>query len=196
TALDPNGEWISAVLAAADTRLTQLRNGGMPDAGALLIASDQTAARAYAELLTRITGTRPVVVLSDEAGASERIAAFSASNDRWLVAVRMVSEGVDIPRLAVGVYATSAQTPLFFAQAIGRFVRARRRGESATVFLPSVAPLLAMAAELEEERDHIVRLVERQPDDELEVGVSEAPERRASALGTFEPLESEAAFSH
>jgi len=82
------------------------------------------------------------------------IAEFDESTDRWLVAVRMVSEGVDIPRLAVGVYGTSVQTPLFFAQAVGRFVRARRPGETASVFLPSVPVLLALAAEMEAERDH------------------------------------------
>ena len=71
-----------------------------------------------------------------------------------MVAVRMVSEGVDVPRLCVGVYATSASTPLYFAQAIGRFVRARRRGELATVFLPSVPVLLRLGSELERERDH------------------------------------------
>ena len=69
----------------------------------------------------------------------------------------MVSEGVDIPRLAVGVYATSVSTALFFAQAVGRFVRARQRGETASVFLPSVPVLLSYAAELEAERDHILR---------------------------------------
>jgi hypothetical protein len=68
----------------------------------------------------------------------------------------MVSEGVDIPRLAVGVYATSASTPLFFAQAVGRFVRARRSGETATVFLPSVPTLLGLASEMEVERDHVL----------------------------------------
>jgi superfamily II DNA or RNA helicase len=73
-----------------------------------------------------------------------------------MVAVRMVSEGVDVPRLAVGVYATSASTPLFFAQAIGRFVRARARGETASVFLPSVPHLLGFAAEMEVERDHVL----------------------------------------
>jgi len=82
--------------------------------------------------------------------------AFDASDDRWLVAVRMVSEGVDIPRLAVGVYATSTQTPLFFAQAVGRFVRARKPGETASVFLPSVPPLLRLAGELEAVRDHVL----------------------------------------
>ena len=76
--------------------------------------------------------------------------------DRWMVAVRMVSEGVDIPRLAVGVYATSVGTALFFAQAVGRFVRARRRGETASVFLPSIPSLLGYAAELEAERDHVL----------------------------------------
>ncbi len=75
---------------------------------------------------------------SDDLGASKRIEDFGASDERWMVAVRMVSEGVDVPRLAVGVYATSTSTPLFFAQAVGRFVRARRRGETASVFLPSV----------------------------------------------------------
>src|SRR5204862_4082437 len=95
-------------------------------------------------------------VLSDDAGASGRIAAFGGSTQRWMVAVRMVSEGVDIPRLAVGVYATSASTALFFAQAIGRFVRARRPGETATVFVPSVAQLLELASDMEAERNHVL----------------------------------------
>ncbi|TWJ15189.1 superfamily II DNA or RNA helicase [Stackebrandtia albiflava] len=157
TALDPAGDWIPQVLRAADARLTALRDAGMPDAGGLVIASDQQSARAYAGILARVTGRSPVVVLSDDAGSSDRIARFNDSDDRWMIAVRMVSEGVDIPRLAVGVYATNAHTPLFFAQAIGRFVRSRRRGETASVFLPSVAPLLELAAELERDRDHVIR---------------------------------------
>ncbi|HLI39259.1 MAG TPA: DEAD/DEAH box helicase [Streptosporangiaceae bacterium] len=156
TALDPGGEWIARVLQAADRRLTEVRRG-MPDAAGLVIAGDHADARAYAALLRRLTGRRPVVVLSDDPAASRKIAAFAASDDRWMVAVRMVSEGVDIPRLAVGVYATSVSTALFFAQAVGRFVRARRRGETASVFLPSVPVLLAFAAELEAERDHVLR---------------------------------------
>jgi len=156
TALDPGGEWMPAVLRAADRRLTGHRAGGMPDAGGLVIATDQTTARAYAAILTEVTGTPPVVVLSDEQGASARIARFSESDDRWMVAVRMVSEGVDVPRLAVGVYATSASTPLFFAQAVGRFVRSRRPGETASVFVPSVPVLLGLASELEAQRDHVL----------------------------------------
>lgn len=155
TALNPAGEWMPAVIAAADTRLRGLREH-VPDAGGMIIASDQTAARAYAALLQNITGEAPTVVLSDDKGASERIATFAEGTSRWLVAVRMVSEGVDIPRLAVGVYATSASTPLFFAQAIGRFVRSRRPGETACIFLPSVPNLLLLASEMEAQRNHVL----------------------------------------
>ncbi len=153
TALDPRGEWIPAVLSAADRRLTEVRNA-IPDAGGLVIATDHYAARAYADLLQQISGEPVTVVLSDEKEASDRIEEFAKGTSRWMVAVRMVSEGVDVPRLAVGVYATSASTPLFFAQAIGRFVRARRRGETASVFLPNVPNLMALANALELERDH------------------------------------------
>jgi superfamily II DNA or RNA helicase len=156
TALDPAGEWVSRVLEAADKRLTEVRRG-MPDAAGLVIAGDHADARAYAALLRGLTGRRPVVVLSDDPVATKKIASFAASDERWMVAVRMVSEGVDIPRLAVGVYATSVSTALYFAQAVGRFVRARRRGETASVFLPSVPVLLGFAAELEAERDHVLR---------------------------------------
>ncbi|HEY9263018.1 MAG TPA: ATP-dependent helicase, partial [Mycobacterium sp.] len=155
TALNPAGQWMPAVIAAADTRLRGLRRH-VPDAGGMIIASDQTAARAYADLLRTITGEAPTVVLSDDKGSSDRISEFSAGTTPWLVAVRMVSEGVDVPRLSVGVYATSASTPLFFAQAIGRFVRSRRPGETASIFLPSVPNLLLLASEMEAQRNHIL----------------------------------------
>ena len=155
-ALDPHGDWMPAVLQAAHTRLEQLRAGGVPDAGGLVIATDQERAREYAALLTEITGREPTVVLSDDPTASSRIGTFARGDDQWMVAVRMVSEGVDVPRLCVGVYATSASTPLYFAQAIGRFVRSRRPGETASVFLPSVPVLLQLASQMEAQRDHVL----------------------------------------
>ncbi|GEA88488.1 DEAD/DEAH box helicase [Cellulomonas cellasea] len=206
TALNPNGEWIPSVLAAADRRLTEVRRS-VPDAGAMVIATDQTDARAYAGHLARITGTSPTVVLSDDDGASDRIDEFSASDSRWLVAVRMVSEGVDVPRLAVGVYATSTATPLFFAQAVGRFVRARRRGETASVFLPSVPQLLVLANTLEAERDHALDrplTAEEQGDDfnpeEALLAAASSARGGADAVGpdglqgSFEALEAQASF--
>ncbi|MBF4998589.1 DEAD/DEAH box helicase [Nocardia sp. BSTN01] len=188
TALDPAGDWMSKVLTAADTRLRQLRATGMPDAGGLVIATDQEKARDYAELLEHISGSKPAVVLSDDPTSSQRIGEFSSNTDPWMVAVRMVSEGVDVPRLAVGVYATSASTPLYFAQAIGRFVRARRTGETASVFLPSVPVLLDLAAQLEVQRDHVIGKPHREKnalDDELLIDANKQKD---------EPGEEERAF--
>lgn len=179
TALDPDGQWMRGVLDAANRRLDEVRQH-VPDAGGLVIATDQTTARAYAALLHGITGQAPTVVLSDEAGASERIQQFSDGDARWLVAVRMVSEGVDVPRLCVGVYATSAATPLYFAQAVGRFVRARRRGETASIFIPSVGPILTLAHELERERDHALDR-EAHGDDLLDDSLMDGAEREEKA---------------
>lgn len=199
TALDPEGEWVPSVLAAADVRLSEVRRT-VPDAGGLVIASDQADARAYAAHLRRVTGEAPTVVLSDDDGASERIEEYAAGTQRWMVAVRMVSEGVDVPRLAVGVYATSTATPLFFAQAVGRFVRARRRGETASVFLPSVPHLLGLAGSLELERDHA--LDRTTSDEDPEVLLADALREKATpdavgedgVAGTFQALEAQASF--
>ena len=200
TALDPAGSWIPSVLEAADKRLSEVRRH-MPDAGGLVIATDQDSARAYAKVLGAIAGEKPVVVLSDEKAASKKISEFSTSDARWMVAVRMVSEGVDVPRLAVGVYATTTSTNLFFAQAIGRFVRARARGETASIFLPSVPLLLGHASEMEVERDHALgRAISNEDDiyaaeaDLLAQAEAGATEMTDDGLLPFEALGSQATF--
>lgn len=199
TALDPRGQWVPAVLRAADKRLAQVRRH-VPDAGGLVIATDQSTARAYAAVLRQVSGEQPVVVLSDDAAASSRIEEFAHGDQRWMVAVRMVSEGVDVPRLSVGVYATSASTPLYFAQVVGRFVRARRRGETASIFLPSVPALLELAGAMEVERDHALdRPRGEEPQEWLEDGLLEAAQRAEMASGdltegTFQALEAQASF--
>jgi superfamily II DNA or RNA helicase len=186
TALDHRGDWMPQVMRAADARLSKIRDHGMPDAGGLVIASDQQSARAYAKLLHELTGEQATVVLSDDEGASGRIAEFAASEKRWMVAVRMVSEGVDIPRLAVGVYATSASTPLYFAQAIGRFVRSRVPGETATVFLPSVPHLLGLASEMEAQRNHVIGAPKEK--DGLDDELLERAQKSEDALGDLDKM--------
>ncbi len=199
-ALDPKGSWMPAVLEAADKRLSEVRRH-VPDAGGLVIATDQDSARAYAKMLKGLTGTAATVVLSDEKAASKKIDTFAKNEDRWMVAVRMVSEGVDVPRLAVGVYATTTSTPLFFAQAVGRFVRSRSRGETASVFLPSVANLLGFANEMEVARDHVLGKKVTDENDLFaeedgllaQANASEAASAE-EAFGPWEALGSEARF--
>ncbi|MDQ1102905.1 superfamily II DNA or RNA helicase [Nocardioides zeae] len=199
TALDPKGSWMPSVLEAADKRLSEVRRH-VPDAGALVIATDQDSARAYAKLIKDITGESATLVLSDEKAASKRISEFAENDSRWMVAVRMVSEGVDVPRLAVGVWATTTSTPLFFAQAVGRFVRARKRGETASVFLPSVPRLLEFASELEVQRDHVLGRAVKDEDDifaaeeDLLAQANATEGASDEELGNFESLGSAAVF--
>ena len=160
TALSPDGEWMGEVLRDGDARLSEVRAEGHPEAGGLVIASDQEHARAIAARLGPIAGEQPELVMSDEPGASRRIADFAASERRWLVSVLMVSEGVDIPRLRVGVYATAARTELFFRQVVGRFIRAtpRPRRQMSYLLMPADPRLKALAHEIELERRHALDL--------------------------------------
>lgn len=198
TALDPEGSWIPAVFEGAHRRLMEVRRH-VPDAAGLVIASDQESARAYARVLARISLSEPVVVVSDEPESHRRIAEFADGEEPWMIAVRMVSEGVDIPRLSVGVYATNMSTPLFFSQAVGRFVRARRRGETASVFVPSAPGLLALASDLERERDHVIGKRVDDADDlfddeELRSAQAEEPASEELEHEDFAALGSQARF--
>jgi superfamily II DNA or RNA helicase len=178
TALSIEGEWLPSVLRDAVTRLEDVRRH-QPDAGGLVIAMDQDHAKGIATLLRREIGTPAVVVTSDDPDASRLISAFAAGRAPWLVAVRMVSEGVDIPRLRVGVYATTVTTDLYFRQAVGRFVRwvPGIRDQRAWLFLPDDPRLRIRASEIAEARRHSLRRTPREDgdDDPRQDGLDEAP---------------------
>ena len=125
-----------------------------------MVAIDKEHAERLAARLGAITGERPAIVTSDAADASQRIQRFATGSGSWLVSVLMVSEGVDIPRLRVGVYATSARTELFFRQVVGRFIRRTPapRQQMSHLFLPSDPALKRLAAQIEEERNHALSL--------------------------------------
>ena len=157
-ALSIEGEWLPEVLRAAHARLLQIR-AHQPDAGGLVIATDQDHARGIASIIESRLRARAVVATSDDPDASAKILRFSTSSDPWLIAVRMVSEGVDIPRLRVGVYATTTTTELFFRQAVGRLVRwqAGVGRQAAYLFIPDDRRLRTMAAEIADDRRHQLR---------------------------------------
>jgi superfamily II DNA or RNA helicase len=153
----PDG--LPRILAAAHAKLEEVRAGGHRDAGGLVVAADSAHARAIAAILRAVTGRVPTVVVHTEARAAEKLAAFTRSTERWIVAVNMVSEGVDIPRLRVGVYATAAKTPLIFRQIVGRFVRTLpgRAPDMSWLYLPGDPVLQAHAADVERELRHVLR---------------------------------------
>ena len=188
TALDPDGDWMAEVLRDADRRLAQLRAGDAPGAGGLVIAADKEHADRLAGKLEQLTGDAAARGhLGRPEGVGAKIAAFGASREPWLVSVLMVSEGVDIPRLRVGVYATPARTELFFRQVVGRFIRRTPgRGEQMSyVYLPSDPRLVALAAAVEEERRHaLVQELPSVEEEPVERQRSEASEMAFHALSS------------
>lgn len=184
----PDG--LPRILREANAKLQALRADGHRDAGGLAVAADSTHARRIAKLLGEVTGHAPVVVLHTETNAARKLANFRSSREPWIVAVNMVSEGVDIPRLRVGVYATAAKTPLIFRQIVGRFVRTipGRPAEPSWLYLPAERTLSTHASEVETELRHALHVPE------LEEGWDEKPERRASEplpSAEFTPLNAE-----
>jgi superfamily II DNA or RNA helicase len=194
TALDANGQWLQTVVEDADKKLSEIRYKAQPDAGGLIITIDQKHARQVAKLVEKISGELPPVVISDDPKASKKIKKFNDSSERWLVAVKMVSEGVDIPRLRVGVYATNIKSELFFRQAVGRFVRQQPESEKQDAFfyIPKDFALVDFAKQIEVERDHYINkndyvrdIFDRDP-------FLDNPIKQIEEEDTFEAIHSEA----
>jgi superfamily II DNA or RNA helicase len=197
TALSLDGEWLPTVLRDAHQRLTEVRMV-QPDAGGLVIAIDQDHARGIAELLRSRFGTRATVVTSDDPRASSHIAMYAAGKEPWLVAVRMVSEGVDIPRLRVGVYATTTSTELFFRQAVGRLVRWTRGvpQQKAWLFIPDDPRLRRLAGGIAEQRRHSLQKRESEAIEGLdEAALDEVPpdEEQMSLFAVISAVATDAA---
>ncbi len=187
TALSLEGEWLATVLDRAHAQLLTIRRSH-PDAGGLVIAMDQDHARGLAALLRERHGVQPTVATSDDPAASSRIAAFAGSEAPWIVAVRMVSEGVDIPRLRVGVFATNTTTELFFRQAVGRLVRWTRgvRRQQAFLFVPDDPRLRACALGIAEQRRHSLRRRDEDEDPlDLDAPLAEPREEQMSLFAAI-----------
>jgi len=186
TAYSLEGEWLPHVLRQAHEQLLTIRRR-QPGAGGLVIATDQDHARGIAEIMQGRLGIRAVVATSDDPEASTRISRFGAGSEPWIVAVRMVSEGVDIPRLRVGVFATTTTTELFFRQAVGRLVRwtPGTTGQKSFLFIPDESRLRARAFAIAEQRRHCLR---REDPRLVTEGGAELDELESEQASLFAPI--------
>ncbi|MBW3663623.1 MAG: DEAD/DEAH box helicase family protein [Actinobacteria bacterium] len=189
TALSPDGEWLPTVLRRAHERLLELRRDH-PEAAGVVITTDQEHARAVSRIMRQRLRVRPVVATSDDPRASGRISGFAAGTEPWIVAVRMVSEGVDIPRLRVGVYATSTSTELFFRQAVGRLVRwiPGMPRQKAFLFVPDDPRFRVLAHHIAEERRHSLRKRQERMDRERDPDLVTATVGEDGQLAMFEVI--------
>jgi superfamily II DNA or RNA helicase len=151
-------DFLPRVLEKADAALDQYRTWDR-DAGGLIVCrsgkddSDNRHLNHVADLVHRTLGERPEVISYDDKDANAKIERFRESEQRWICAVRKITEGVDIKRLRVEVMATRPTTELLFRQMVGRVVRVddEKRPGNATVFIARFPQLVEWASAIAEE---------------------------------------------
>ena len=158
--------YMRGLLLAAHNQLLEVRKT-KSNAGGLALCINADHAVWVQGLLREITGTESDLIVSDGELATSTVDKFRDDASRmWAVAVRQVSEGVDVPRLMVLAYATNWRTSLFFRQAVGRIMR--YEGTDADIeaycFLPQDPELAEHAKTIEQFQAQV--LAEREQDDE------------------------------
>jgi superfamily II DNA or RNA helicase len=205
-ALDARGDWLRRVLTDADARLSMVRAEGDPAAQGVILCIDTRHADRVVRLLTEIAGSGRVAVAvsKDSQGrdvteqARVTIASFGASPARWLVAVAMVSEGIDIPTLRVGVWATVVRSPLRFRQGMGRLIRRTQLPEdidqTAYLFVPKDPDMVTLANEVYEEVK--LALLERDEGEPGEPGGGKEPGQDELPFDAFRDAQAEDPLIH
>lgn len=112
---------INPILHLGCGKLNELRQI-KPDAAGLVVATDIEHAQQVA-LALEAMGEKCCIVTNKTPDAQQVISAFRSSNCRWIVAVGMISEGTDIPRLQVCCYLSRIRTELHYRQVLGRVLR-------------------------------------------------------------------------
>ena len=124
--LNPEFAYTRDQLKEANSQLMDIRKNH-PWAGGLVICIDRDHADRVAEILAEISGTSPVVIHGESDDYKSKLEGFqvnkTASREPWLVAVDMVSEGVDIKHLRVGVFLDRKKTAMYWTQSLGRILR-------------------------------------------------------------------------
>ena len=104
-------------------------------------------ARALAARMLTLTGEMPAVALSDDPASLSVLTRFRSGAGRWLVVVKMASEGFDCPDIRVVLWMTNVTSAGAFRQIVARALRVvpGLLHQDAQVFLPADRRLLALA---------------------------------------------------
>lgn len=187
--LEEQGQWLRTILSAENQQalpplLTDAvvaleeERLAVPDAAGLVVCDSHQSAKKIRAMLVDLVGADAVsMVISDDpenAQPSAMLKEFAKSKInkygrlidnplKWLVAVAMVSEGVDIPRLQVGVFLTDIKTELHFRQFVGRFTRRRNDLDPANalphthIFLPGLPLFKDFVSRIADDADSGIR---------------------------------------
>lgn len=153
----PEGECVRKVIMDTDEHMTRLRKR-FHNAGALFCCrpgrnseSEDKHVHQIAQKIRQYTGNEVVVVTHSDSNAQGKIEAFRNGSTPYLVAVDMITEGVDIPRLrAIGLL-RYIRSEMMFRQIIGRAIRMTddEDGTAAEIFLPKFKLMYDFATNME-----------------------------------------------
>jgi superfamily II DNA or RNA helicase len=169
------------LLANAHRELSDMRQDD-PVAAGIVFAIHQDHARQIQRYMQDKMQCNPVLAISDELESDKDIETFREGNGLWIITVRKVSEGIDIPRLRVGVYATNVITEMFFRQSVGRVIR---NSGDALFFIPPDPRLIQFSLDIRKQRDAAFTV--KQDDNKTGAG--------GGSAGVFIPLASTAGIS-
>lgn len=135
------------LLELSRRRLDMVRRT-ISDAAGLVVATNIEHAHQISALLQQMNESS-VVVTTHRTDASDVINEFRYGAAKWIIAVGMISEGTDIPRLQVCCYLSRIRTEMYYRQVLGRILR-RRAGidAEAWMFMLAEPELIACAERL------------------------------------------------
>ena len=119
-------KYVREILCEANDRLNLIRESH-PWASGLIVCESVSHADKMAEALHFLTGEAAVVIHNEAKNSNDNLEIFAdcttPAREKWIIAVDMISEGVNIPHLRVGVYMTKIQSALRWTQILGRVIR-------------------------------------------------------------------------
>lgn len=128
-------------------------------AGLIVCKTIEDAQQLYERIYDEYGPDFAELVTSNDNDSSRKIENFKTNFKTWLISINMVSEGVDIPRIRVIVYATNVTTMVRFMQVMGRGVRnpihKQNDQDTCYMYIPEYKPIVDNALLIEEEIAHI-----------------------------------------
>ena len=123
----PKGtQYVREQIVAAHKQLNDIRRTH-PWAGGLIVCDSIPHADSVGEVVEELTGTKPIVIHGDKEAPKTLLKSYKNDTTEqrtpWVVAVNMVTEGIDIKHLRVCVYMTRKVAPMFWTQVLGRVLR-------------------------------------------------------------------------
>lgn len=157
--LDAKGQHVENLVSDAWKELTAMRKK-WSDAACLIVCrsgshgEEERVIHSVEELVLKVTGCRPEVVTSDDSTSRGRLENFTKSSDPFLCAIRMVSEGVDIPRIRMILFLSYTDSEMLFRQIVGRcarYIKGEEDDTAALVILPKFRVMADFAKRYEDE---------------------------------------------